>query len=469
MIKSLWFKLSVCFSVLTLVGVTIMSFFSSLFLFYGEFNEIVVPKTVYEAVASEQLLFAEALRNPASGRWLALARQGVSDRLLKMESSKFEGEGDIRYISDPRVYFLVFDAAGKQVFSEPEMLPAAVADIFNAQKGQILPRAERLEQGIWVTFPLVDDAGTFQGHIDLLFVAEFDFWKPVLRTLDDYVTYWHILLLLFTPIGLMCGIAAAWFVTGRLRRINEVTTVWREGNLSPRIAIGRSSEDVLTKHSRHLNAMADDLGSLFTLQQKIAVTEERNRLARELHDTVKQNLFALKLQLAVIKHKNQAIETAPHIEEAEKITREAQQDLMEILTQLHPATHADNSFYGRITTLAEDMQRRFKVETAWEKREAIEVPPEQEHALIRLAQEAMNNAVRHGKATKIVMNLSREENTVSWSIANNGDSLSADANTSGFGLVSMRERVADLPEGKFSIANAKQGGVVVTIQWSVKE
>ncbi len=96
------------------------------------------------------------------------------------------------------------------------------------------------------------------------------------------------------------------------------------------------------------------------------------------------------------------------------------------------------------------------------------MPPEQEHALIRLAQEAMNNAVRHGKATKIVMNLSRKENTVSWSIANNGDSLSADANTSGFGLVSMRERVADLPEGKFSIANAKQGGVVVTIQWSVK-
>lgn len=268
-------------------------------------------------------------------------------------------------------------------------------------------------------------------------------------------------------VGLVYGVIAAWFVTRRFKRENKIISVWQQGNFTPRIAVSRLHDDVRTERNLSLNKMADDLESLFSLREIMVATEERNRVARELHDTVKQNLFALNLQLAAIKHKNNQRETLEHITEAKKITREAQRDLVEIITQLHPPAHNESQFYQRISTLAEDIWQRFKVEIKWAEKESVQVTQKQEHALFRIAQEAVNNAIRHGEATRVVMALFQKDNVNYWTISDNGQGFSVKDSPTGFGLTSMRERTAELPEGIFSIGSDSGKGVVINVQWRV--
>lgn len=246
--------------------------------------------------------------------------------------------------------------------------------------------------------------------------------------------------------------------------MNEVTENWRQGNFEARIAL--PSDDVLIRHSQYLNDMAQDLEMYLSLKQNLAVSDERNRVARELHDTVKQKLFALGLQLATAKSKPAVMESAQeHILEAEAITREAQHDLMEIITQLRPAETSNISFYERIGMIAGDFQRRFDVNIELNHSEPILLNTHAERHLLRIVQESLLNAVRHGKATQIVIASSADQGVVKLTITDNGNGFDPDKKTDGFGLISMRDRVRDLPHGVFEIKSALGLGTQITLLW----
>ena len=165
----------------------------------------------------------------------------------------------------------------------------------------------------------------------------------------------------------MCGIAANRFVTGRLARMNTITAIWSTGDLAPRIPLNRVGYDVLTEHSRILNGLADEMNSLVALRQRSAVVGERNRVAREVHDTVKQKLFALKLQLSSLKKLDCPAEAITHIDESLGITREAQQDIVNILTQLARMPANEKDFSSRLVALRDQMKRRHGITVIWKR------------------------------------------------------------------------------------------------------
>jgi NarL family two-component system sensor histidine kinase LiaS len=302
------------------------------------------------------------------------------------------------------------------------------------------------------------------GRLRVLFIAEFNLWVQFQSILDFLLMAWDMMFICSIPIGIACGLIASRYVTKQLQKMNEVTESWRRGNFEARIAL--PNDDVLIRHSQHLNDMAQDLEMYMSLKQNLAVSDERNRVARELHDTVKQKLFALGLQLATAKSKPPVMEAASeHILEAETITREAQHDLMEIITQLRPAETSDTSLFKPISMIAEDFRRRFVVSIELNCSEPVQCNSSTEHHVLRIVQESLMNAVRHGKASKIVIVSKTDQDVATIVIADNGSGFDTDQKTGGFGLVSMRDRMRDLPHGIFEIKSTAGAGTRIKLSW----
>lgn len=460
--KSLSFKLTFFFTILCLGGVMVFTISSNVMLADVYFNNTITSASIRGIVESEKIYISKALQQNDASFWVSASGEILAEKLENMPLKDAE-PNTIKQLSDPEVYIHVTNHEGDVVYTNLDNMPKNIQHI-------ILHKLEP-EGHIWVLTPLMNDEGENIGTLTVLFVARFDPGNFTSQLLGEYLNSGFYNLLACAIIALSCSLIANRFVSGPLKRIDAVTEEWCRGNLSMRIKVREKGGDILAEHSRKLNSMADELETLLHLKEQGAMTAERNRVARELHDTVKQNLFALKLQLAAGKGKATLAEALSHIEEAERIAGESQREIMEILTHLSPEPQTKGDFYGRMTALAEDIQRRFNVTLVWQQQDPVDVSPEQEHALVRLAQEAINNAVRHGSASTITMSLIRENDVVRWTISDNGCGLPqkseafADGNASGSGLVFMRERATGLPEGRFSIENAIGYGVVIRIQW----
>ncbi|HEY0283036.1 MAG TPA: histidine kinase, partial [Rhizomicrobium sp.] len=347
--KRLWFQLAVSYTVLAFCGLSLLIAMFYGLDDYGDFQSAITLANVEERVASEKITVAQVIRDPANTGWRDKARNAIREKLINLERGSGSSIYRITSSSRPEVFIQVRNRNGRIVMADPAIFPQGVAARFaGSPPSTAKTNVARLEADgpIWVDMPVTDDNGGVIGHLRVLFIAKFDLWIEIRSIFGFLLFAWGSLFLCSVPIGIACGLVASRYVTKHLKKMNDVTERWRQGDFAPRIEL--PNDDVLIRHSQHLNDMAQDLEMYLSLKQNLAVTDERNRVARELHDTVKQKLFALGLQLATAKAKAAGSEGAEeHIREAEAITREAQRDLMEVITQLRPAKTGDVGFYER--------------------------------------------------------------------------------------------------------------------------
>lgn len=362
--KRLWCQLAISYSLLAFCAITLLTIMLYGIDDYHDFQAAITLKKIEKLVVSEKLTVAQAIRDADNMAWWNQARENIREKLTNLEHVNGSSIYRITSSSLPEVYIQISDRNDQPLMSDPVNLPEKIAATFAAQEK--LPADESsvkwlTENGsIWVDMPITAGHDGIIGRLRVLYIAKFSIWVQLKSIYYFLHTTWSFLLLLSVPIGIACGLVAARYVTKQLQKMNEVTESWRQGNFDARIAL--PNDDVLVRHSQHLNDMAQDLELFLSLKQSIAVSDERTRLARELHDTVKQKLFALGLQLATAKTKPTVTETAcEHILEAEAINREAQHDLMEIITQLRPAGTSDASLFERIEMITDDFRRRFGV------------------------------------------------------------------------------------------------------------
>lgn len=467
--RRLWCQLAISYAILAFCGMIILVVMLYGINDYNDFRAAITLEKVEEKLESEQIVLMHAINSPQNAEWLDKARNNVRDKLINMEE---ENNGIAIYritnSSRPEVYIRITDRSDNILVSDPVDFPSDIANEFAVQSVAFdgKSRIRWLEEDgiIWVNMPIMDGSNGVIGHLRVLFIAKFDLWVQ-LKSIFDFLIYMlDDLIFLSVPIGIACGVVASRYVTKQLQKMNEVTESWRQGDFEPRIAL--PSDDVLIRHSQHLNDMAQDLEMNLGLKEDIAVSDERNRVARELHDTVKQKLFALGLQLAAAKAKPAEPDAArEHILEAEIITREAQHDLMEIITQLRPTGTGDASLYDRITMIADDFRRRFSVDIELNTPDSDQLNAYAEHHVLRIVQESLMNAVRHGKASKIVIESKIDNDTATLTIVDNGSGFDTDKKAAGFGLVSMRDRMRDLPRGTFEVKSASHTGTQITLSW----
>jgi signal transduction histidine kinase len=255
-------------------------------------------------------------------------------------------------------------------------------------------------------------------------------------------------------VGTLTGVVISFNLTRRLSRITRAAESWSRGDFT---AIARDSAgDELGQLARDLNWMAERLQTLLATRQELAVVEERNRLARELHDTVKQHVFASALLVrAARKQVDRDPETAKrHLQEAEELAGEMQQELITLIGALRPAAIEDRGLVSVVTEYAGDWTERTGIKVDLRIQGERATPVEVEETLYRVVQEALANVARHSGSAIAQIRLAWQESQICLSVWDEGrgfDPLSGVGK--GLGLVSMRERVEALG-GSMSISSS---------------
>ena len=191
---------------------------------------------------------------------------------------------------------------------------------------------------------------------------------------------------------------------------------------------------------------------LYEASQELSVLEERNRLARELHDALTQSLFALRLRL-------EAGDTAG----AGSLLEEIFGELRSLILQLRPPALALEGLAPSLAKHLDVVGRTHGIGTRLEAGNVTGLDGDAEQALFRIAQEALTNAVRHAGAQQVVVRLDRIEDHVVLEVIDDGRGFDPEArgiSARRLGLVSMRERAAQLG-GQLDIESTVGEGTTV--------
>ncbi len=260
----------------------------------------------------------------------------------------------------------------------------------------------------------------------------------VLTTLKPDALYF---ILLACIVGTLSGLWASRGITRRLRRITQAADAWSRGEFQ--VEVRDASRDEVGHLARDLNTMAEQLHTLLTTRQELAVVEERHRLARDLHDSVKQQMFVITMLLgtarAQVTDHPQAGQT---LLEAERLAGQAQQELTALIRALRPVALAGKGLSAALQELLDEWSEHTGIKAAANLSDDLSLSLEAEQACFRVAQEALSNVARHSGATQVTARLFREAEMTVVQIEDNGHGFDlAQSKGLGLGLNSMRERV----------------------------
>ncbi len=192
---------------------------------------------------------------------------------------------------------------------------------------------------------------------------------------------------------------------------------------------------------------------------------ERNRMARELHDTLGQGFAAILLQLEVLEDRLHAAsqETAASLDRARNIARESLADARRAIHTLRPRALDSGDLAAALGRWMRELRGSVGARLEFSTRGPIDAVPENMNAdLLRIAQQAVTNALQHGRAERVRVKLALSHAQVVLTIDDNGRGLAQPkgAQRSGFGLEAMRERVQGLG-GEFGISSRTGHGTRV--------
>jgi NarL family two-component system sensor histidine kinase LiaS len=250
----------------------------------------------------------------------------------------------------------------------------------------------------------------------------------------------------------------------RLQTTASVVHGWSHGDFSH--FVPDTAEDELGQLVCSLNQMAHQLQHLLSTRQDVATLAERQRLARDLHDSVKQQIFAVSLQISTARafwgHDEHAAQTA--LLKAERLIQQAQQELTTLIHALRPVVLEGRSLPDALRAYLHSFQKQTGIAVEFQVQGDAPIAPAIEEACFRVTQEAMANIARHSQALSAQVHLSRAP-TVTLMIGDNGCGFDPESrNDLGFGLSSMRERVQALG-GHLTIQSEKGQGTAITARF----
>lgn len=211
----------------------------------------------------------------------------------------------------------------------------------------------------------------------------------------------------------------------------------------------------------HNQRLLDELKEAQQKLQELAVVEERNRLARDLHDSVKQQVFAISMQLSAARTAlSESDKAYSSVAEAEQLAQHAGTELTTLINALRPPALNKRSLPDAISEHVEDWSRQNHVEAILKVDAAVSVDEKVEQALFRVLQEALANVARHSKADWVNVELRSESDAVVLAIEDNGIGFDAKHIAKGVGLDSMQERLTAV-DGKVDVESSISKGTRV--------
>jgi NarL family two-component system sensor histidine kinase LiaS len=249
----------------------------------------------------------------------------------------------------------------------------------------------------------------------------------------------------------------------RLSGLFASARAWSQGDFS--VSVDDTEGDELGQLAQGLNDMASQLENLLEDRQRISVMEERNRLARDLHDSVKQQAFAASAQLAAaqVHIGPDPQEAFVNLSKAQKLLLGVRQELTDLILELRPLALQGRGLATAIREYARDCACQSQIDIEVNVQGHRPLPLQVEQSLFRIVQGALANVVRHSQASQAKIELTYEPTTIRLAISDNGKGFCADEWQSGLGLSSIRER-AELIGGCMLIDSKLGAGTKIMVK-----
>jgi len=269
-----------------------------------------------------------------------------------------------------------------------------------------------------------------------------------------------------------------WILKHHLDDITAFITILSNGKLSDRISIDEPGElasieralnrlaDRFEKQVQFLQKLADEKAELAEQAKTAATIEERQRLARDLHDAVSQQLFALNMLASAATRsveKNKEI-AKRQIEEIAEIAQKAQGEMRALLLHLRPVHLSNDTLQEGMEKLVEELAQRTGIRFETEIEAIDGLSKGVEDHLFRLLQESLSNALRHSGAAVIKLQLTQTSGSVVLKVQDNGKGFDVtEEKKASYGLKTMKERCEELG-GKFTLTSRIGEGTFVDIR-----
>ena len=258
------------------------------------------------------------------------------------------------------------------------------------------------------------------------------------------------------------GYLTARWLDIRLGNLRRAVQAWQAGDFSA--LVQDDVADEIGAFGQGLNSMAGQLAHLLQARGDLAALEERNHLARDLHDSVKQQITAASFQLAaagaLFERDPQAARAS--LAEAEKLTQAAGRELNAILFELRPAALRPGGLEQSLREYIAGWQRQNPVKVSLRCEGQAQPDPQLQQELVRFVQEALSNVARHSGAGLVEVGLTSSAQELVLSIRDDGSGFAPDQQTeAGFGLRSMRERIQQAG-GRLSLESSPGQGTQLT-------
>jgi len=221
-----------------------------------------------------------------------------------------------------------------------------------------------------------------------------------------------------------------------------------DGGFDRRVPV--SGYDEVSQLEENFNRMAGQLQASLDARRQLAEAnarhQERSRIARELHDSISQELFSLSVLAGGLRRAlppGSAVLT--EVETMERTAGDTMREMQFLLLALRPVALDEVGLASAIEGVCHAYTNRLGVQVRAELEPAA-LSPALEHAVLRVTQEALANAVRHGEADVITVRLHAEQDYVVLEVTDDGrgfDVAAREAGTAGLGLRAMRDRVAE--------------------------
>jgi signal transduction histidine kinase len=214
-------------------------------------------------------------------------------------------------------------------------------------------------------------------------------------------------------------------------------------------------------------AVAIQNARLYERARALSIVEERNRLARELHDAVTQRLFALRLTSEAAAGLLDRDPTAARaqLERLHELTNEAIDELRAVILALRPPTIESEGLAATLAGQVDLLRRAYGREIALEVAGEPDLPTAAATDVLRIAQEALQNALRHSGAERLAVRLEAGDGRVVLSVADEGRGFDSDSpalRSRRLGLTSMEERARALG-GTLEISSEPGEGAIVRL------
>lgn len=230
------------------------------------------------------------------------------------------------------------------------------------------------------------------------------------------------------------------------KRIEKISTQMAEqAKLSQRLATERVND-----HESHIQEV---------------ISQERNRLARELHDSVSQQLFAASMMMSAINETQQDPEEplAKQLQMVEAMIHQSQLEMRALLLHLRPVALKNKSLQEGIKELLSELSSKVSMNISW-KVENFSLDKGVEDHLFRILQESVSNTLRHSKASQFEVLLIKREDLVILRVADDGVGFDPEQTKAGsYGLQNMRERALEVG-GTLQMVSVKNKGTRLEVK-----